>query len=234
MRDACVRRELACGRFLSVPSDAAARLVELHLPWKGKLEIIPHGLLQPVRERARRREIGLPLRVGSFGNLVPEKGLDLLVEALSHCGEEVELRLSGASPDPSYVEALRQRAMELGIPFVWTGPYRPEDRHPALDLDLAVFPSLCQETYGLVAEEALARGVPVVVSAKGALPERAAKGGIVVRSGGVMPLKVTLAGLLRSRRKLQALRNAIPTRFATIDEAARRYRALLAVQEVTP
>lgn len=231
-RDAMLRQELESARVLVVPSRSQARLIERYLPWPHRLEVIPHGLLQPVHERAEPRGSNGTLRVGSFGNLVPDKGLDLLVEALSNFGDAVELRLAGAAPDPAYVDRLEARARALGVRFVWTGPYGAGDPHPALQLDLAIFPSLCHESYGLVVDEALARGVPVVVSAKGALAERARRGGVVVRSGGVSPLKVTLAGLLRSRRRLRELRNQIPDRFPTIAAAAARYRRLLAAQEV--
>ncbi len=231
-RDRMLQRELGSACALVVPSRAQAELVREHLPWAGSLEVVPHGLLAPVRSRARSHGVDVPLRVGSFGNIVPEKGIGLLVEALSNCGEQLELRLAGAVPDPSFLARIERRAAELDIPFVWTGPYGPGDPHPALELDLAIFPSLCQESYGLVVDEALAHGVPVVVSAKGALPERAARGGVVVRSGGVLPLKVTLAGLLRSRRKLKQLRDEIPTEFPTILDAARRYTALLQKPEI--
>ena len=77
-------------------------------------------------------------------------------------------------------------------------------------------------------EEALAHGVPVVVSSRGALPERAAgKGGIVVRSGGIMPLRINLLKLVRSRSALDALKGAIPAQFPGLEVAASRYRSLL-------
>ncbi|MCA8972640.1 MAG: glycosyltransferase [Planctomycetes bacterium] len=222
-RDKIIGREIATAAFVAVPSEAQAKLLHRHAAFRTELEIIPHGLLAPVPERALPRAAGAPFRVGSFGNVVPEKGFDLIVEALGHLGEEVELRISGRCPHAGYVEALERRARTLGVPFTYTGPYGPGDRHPALDLDLAIFPSLCHESYGLVVDEALARGVPVVVSGRGALPERAERGGKVVRQGGVGPLEVALANLLRSHRQLEALRSEIPTDFPTIRQAADRY-----------
>lgn len=223
-RDRALQRELQTARFVAVPSKAQRDLIAKHLPWD-QAEVVPHGLLDVVDERACEREIGMPLRVGSFGNVVPEKGFDLIVEALGHLGEEVELRVSGRCPRPEYVEGLARRAEALGLPFVYTGPYGPADRHPALDLDLAIFPSLCHESYGLVVDEALARGVPVVVSGRGALPERAAHGGVVVRQGGVGPLEIALAKLLRSEKRRAALRAEIPAEYPSIHDAAESYLA---------
>jgi glycosyltransferase involved in cell wall biosynthesis len=96
--------------------------------------------------------------------------------------------------------------------------------HPALRLHLAVFPSKCQETYGLVVDEALARGVPVVVSDNGALVERAALGGAVVTP--VAALREAVHGVARSRDVLERLRRAIPQDMGSIEDAAERYVAM--------
>ncbi len=220
-----LREELEGAQSVLVPSESLARRIRRHLPYGGPLEVLGHGLLQEPRERSVPREKNL--RVGSFGNLVPSKGLDLLVDALSHNASECELHLSGHCPTEGYMDQLRERAKRHGLPLIWHGPFGMHDPHPALDLDLAVFPSLCEESYGLVVEEALARAVPVVVSGRGALPERVAKGGgVVVRSGGVMPLRIVVSNLIRNRRELDKLRGEIPHRFSTIVDAAKRCQIL--------
>ncbi len=224
-RQARIRAELGEAQRVLVPSESLARRIRKHLPFDGPLEVLGHGLLQDPRERSVPREKNL--RVGSFGNLVPSKGLDLLVDALSHNASECELHLSGHCPDPEYMDQLRERAKRHGLPLIWHGPFGMHDPHPALDLDLAVFPSLCEESYGLVVEEALARGVPVVVSGRGALPERLNRGGgVVVRSGGVMPLRIVVSNLIRNRRDLEQLRAEIPSSFPTILDAAKRCQLL--------
>ena len=174
VRDHRIRRELGLASFISVPSESSARLVRKHLPWGGKIAVIPHGLLRQPLGKTKQRPASSLLRVGCFGNLVHEKGVDLLIEALAGTKKELVLKLSGHCPDPKYREYLQSLAQDLEVRLELKGSYGPDDPHPALDLDLAVFPSLCHETYGLVVEEALAHGVPVVVSSRGALPERAA------------------------------------------------------------
>lgn len=225
-RDQGLERELHGAAFITVPSAAQRQLVERHVALKRPVEVVPHGLLAPVEGRSAGPRPGAKLRVGSFGNIVPEKGFDLLVEAMGNLGDVAELHLAGFSPHAGYVESLSQRARSLGISLVYHGAYGRGERHPALDIDLAVFPSLCHESYGLVVDEALARGVPVIVSGLGALPERAARGGRVVRQGGVGPLAVVLARLLRSRGELDALRMEVPAQFLTIHDAAARYLEL--------
>jgi glycosyltransferase involved in cell wall biosynthesis len=109
------------------------------------------------------------------------------------------------------------------------GPYdSTAAAHPARQLDVAVFPSLCAESYGLVVEEALARGVPVVVSDRGALPERVRGGGIVVSVDAVEPLAQTLRELAADRGRLEELWRNAPRSFSTIRDAADRYRELYA------
>jgi glycosyltransferase involved in cell wall biosynthesis len=225
-RDAELAAELSAATFVTVPSRAARALITRHLAAPPRLTVIPHGLLQPAYAgRAVARKTG-PFRIGTFGNLVPEKGVDLLVEA---CGgmAGIELHLFGPFLDDGFRQALSVRAATLSVHLVTHGPYGPLDPHPAASLDLAVFPSLCQETYGLVVDEALAQGVPVVVSERGALAERIGHGGIVVHGGGVEPLRIAIARVVRERGLLAALRAGVPRDLGSIDDAAQAYLSLL-------
>lgn len=226
-RDETLRRELEFAEFITVPSEASAELISRHMPFeRDRLEVIPHGLLHQARAMARPRAEDEPIRIGTFGNLVPDKGVDLLVESLAGLGDQVELQIAGHFPDPAYKDEILALGERLKVPIRMRGRYGPKDEHPAVDLDLAVFPSLCQESYGLVVDEALSHGVPVVVSSNGALPERAAQGGRVVKSGGVLPLHIALSTLIRSRAQLEVLRDEIPDSFHGIGIATLRYREL--------
>jgi glycosyltransferase involved in cell wall biosynthesis len=229
VRDREVRAELAAAQFLCTPSAAAAAAIRLHVPWHGPIEVVPHGLLEPAppAPAANGRGAGGRLRIGTFGNLVADKGVALLVEAMA--GVPAELHLHGPFLDDAFRTAVERLAARAGVALHCHGPYAASGAHPAAALDLAVFPSLCDETYGLVVEEALARGVPAVVADAGALPERVAGGGgLVVPRGDVPALARTLARLAADPAELARLRHGIPARFATIADAARRYRELYA------
>lgn len=223
-RDRDVRAEVAAAAAWTAPSATAARMVREHLPLAQPIEVIPHGVLEPtaalVRAAAPLR--GERLRIGSFGNLVPEKGVLELVEAAA--GLPCDLRLAGRFLSPEFEKLVRARAAECGVALVCSGPFGPQTAHPATRLHLAVFPSKCQETYGLVVDEALARGVPVVVSDRGALAERATTGGVVVSS--LANLAQTLRTLVDQPASLERLRAAIPSALPTIADAAIRYRAI--------
>lgn len=164
------------------------------------------------------------VRIGTFGGLVPEKGLRELVEAcvaVAAAGFACELHLSGPWYDDEFATELRRVAGDGGLKLRVHGRYGPQDRHPARDLDLAVFPSKCQETYGLVVDEALAHGVPVVVSNFGALAERAVTPGVVVTE--LDALANVLTQLVASPGRLSALRDAIPEQLPTMSVSAQRH-----------
>lgn len=222
-RDRELQRELRAVQVLTAPSRFCAEAVRTHVPWSGPIEVVPHGLLELPAARGPAVARAGPLRVGTFGNLVAEKGIAELVEACAGIAG-IELHLAGPFLDPAFGASVRARALELGVTLRLRGAFEPGAAHPALSLDLAVFPSLCQETYGLVVDEALAHGVPVVVSQLGALSERVGGGGLVVPPT-VAGLRAAIGGLACDAGRLGRLRAAIGGRPTTIADAAATYRA---------
>jgi glycosyltransferase involved in cell wall biosynthesis len=222
-RDRDVRAEVAAASAWTAPSATAAEMVRAHLPLAQTIEVVPHGSLEssPLA-RAAAPAPGERLRIGSFGNLVPEKGVLELVDAVA--GLDCDLRLAGRFLSPEFEKQVRKRAAERNVALVYSGPFGADTPHPALRLHLAVFPSKCQETYGLVVDEALVRGVPVVVSDQGALAERAQTGGVLVSS--LAGLSASLRTLVAEPMALARLRAQIPTALPTIADAAVRYRAI--------
>ena len=224
-RDQEIQAELAAAHAITVPSQASAERIRRHLPWAGDLAVIPHGLLEPIGKAAANSPPRRPLRIGSFGNLVEAKGIALLVQAMQGI-EGVELHLFGPFLDDDFRSLIERRAQGFAVDLHCHGQWGAGDPHPAESLDLAVFPSLCEESYGLVVEEALARRVPVLVSHRGALRERIGTGGMVVNTDTVAPLAAVLADLQQNPHKLVELRCGIAEDFSSIDDAAARYLAI--------
>lgn len=222
-RDRRVRADLAVASRCTAPSATTARLVAEHTPYDGSIEVVPHGLLRvpDAGHRSAGPRPGAPLRVGTFGGLGPEKGTVELASALR--GLACEVHLAGRHGSEAVDGAFRRLAAS-GTPVVARGAYDLGDRHPARDLDLAVFPSKCQETYGLVVDEALAHGVPCVVSDRGALAERRGHPGVVVTP--LAKLRATLHDLVSHPERLERLRAAVPAELPSIAGAAERYLEL--------
>lgn len=138
-----------------------------------------------------RAELGLGSDpVASFvGRLEPEKGLETLLEALARAQRRLQLMLVGSG---SLEPRLRERAASLGVAdrVHFAGYVAQEALAPyLLASDMLVLPSITTRTFrepwGLVANEAMNCGVPVVATdAVGA-----AAGGLVVDgvTGRVVP-----------------------------------------------
>lgn len=153
-------------RVFNIPSD--------------KIRLIPNGVYPG---RIREREVppdfksryALPHeRIIYFvGRLVPEKGVQVLLEAvhkvLAHC-PDAKFVIAGTGP---FQDFLRQKANDLGLgpKVLFAGYINEADRDMLYKIaDVAVFPSL-YEPFGIVALEAMAAGTPVVVSDSGGLAE---------------------------------------------------------------
>ena len=114
------------------------------------------------------------------GAVSPTKGHDLLVAALADVGEEDDgagfgcCRCVGSvDVDPAFADDVRVRARTTGLGdrLTLTGPRVDADLDAEYAAaDLVVAPSRT-ETYGMAVTEALARGIPVIGSGVGGLPE---------------------------------------------------------------
>lgn len=116
-----------------------------------------------------------PLEVGILGRLTEDKGVHVLARAMqkviTQSDREVRLvlagenRFGGSEDDREIAAALEPIAKSVDR-LGWVPREEFFDR-----VDIAVFPSTAEESFGLVVAEAMARGVPFVISDAGALPE---------------------------------------------------------------
>jgi glycosyltransferase involved in cell wall biosynthesis len=151
---------------------------------------------------------GEGLVVGYAGRLVPEKGVDLLLQAAALV-PEVQLRILGAGPERRLLDylidkfGLRERAS--------IAPLIPSTRTPSYytSLDAFVLPSRTRpnwkEQFGRVLIEAMACGTPVIASACGELPNVVGEAGLIFPEEDVE----ALAAHLRTLRADAALRRTL-------------------------
>jgi GT2 family glycosyltransferase len=134
--------------------------------------VIPYGIERPGEPRmSPRPAAGGPLRFGVIGSILPHKGIHLAVAAFRGVDPaRATLAVWGdLTISPPYTAELAA----LASPAVRFAGRFPEERRGEVfaGLDVLIVPSLGLESFGLVAHEALAEGVPVLASRRGALAE---------------------------------------------------------------
>ncbi|MEB3291661.1 MAG: glycosyltransferase family 4 protein, partial [Synechococcales bacterium] len=142
-----------------------------------------------------------PLRILYVGRLSPEKGTHILLEAFERVYEKmptVQLDLVGSQEvmpyeyligmddDPKILNLLRfypstqwqaylmqwQRSHPAAKQVNFVGNVNYADlKHYYHSADLFVFPSICDEAFGMPVAEAMVAGLPVITTHAGALPE---------------------------------------------------------------
>ena len=188
-RDALRATELELfGRVARVVATSpltARRLVEEFGVDPGRVGVVEPGT-DPAPRAAGSGGPGAALL--SVGALVPRKGHDVLLRALAGL-PDLDWRLAVAGPrdrDPVHARGLRALAEELGIAqrVEFAGAVDAE-RLEALYAGADLFALASHwEGYGMAVAEALARGLPVAVTAGGALAELAPEDASVVSPPG--------------------------------------------------
>ncbi len=226
LRERAIQQEFRLAERLLVPSCAQQAFVQTiaGLP-PDRLEVVPLGSpREPMAEmhHDRPRSMGGPLKVGHWGYLLPEKGVHLLLEAARRLSNEasVEWHIYGKAPDPAY--EIRLMKLADGLPVIFHGDYT--FRGLCSDnLDLAIFPSLCCETYSFVLDEAFLLGVPVLAANRGAFRERVGGAGLLFQCGDVGDLVEKLESVLRTPEALHRLKQeATMEKVVSMDDHASR------------
>ncbi len=158
----------ACARLARVVtvSEAAARaLVGVGVP-RQHISLIPPG----VAPRAAVSPAPEKPVVGAVSRLSREKNVALLLEAFTLIVKklpEARLEIFGDGPERTSLEAL---AAKLGIARATTFHGYVERAMETARFSVCVVPS-AREAFGMAALEAMSRGIPVVATRVGGLPE---------------------------------------------------------------
>lgn len=160
-------------RFARViaPSDGArARYLEAGFP-ESQMQVLPYFCPVPPAETPRP----IPERptLTFIGRIAPNKGHEYFVEALGRLPGDVQGVMVGSITDASEAMLLELAARHgcQGRLTLHRWATRAEVQAILDQTSVFVFPSLWPETLGIVGIEAMARGVPVVASDLGGVPQ---------------------------------------------------------------
>jgi glycosyltransferase involved in cell wall biosynthesis len=137
--------------------------------------------------------------IGFAGRLVPEKGMEVLLNAAVKLHGRWRIIAAGTGPEQIRLEALAEK-LGIGSRIEWLGMIPQMELQELWPrIDCVVQPSRPNngwvESYSYATVEAMAWGVPAVVSDCGALPELVGGAGMVVPPGDVAALTAALGRL---------------------------------------
>lgn len=211
------------------------------------ITVIPFGV-ELERFRPKVHQAKESYTVGTIKHLLPKYGIDVFIRAMPHVlarHASTRFAIAGDGPDR---EALQALAESLGVAcgIDWLGAVRHESvPETLLNFDLFVMPSMSKsETFGVVAVEAQAAGVPIVSSDLPGVREAVQHdvGGCLIPSGDHGALAETVCRLLDDvelRRRLSRQgRRFVQEKMnwsAHVDQMESVYDEVLATAElVTP
>jgi glycosyltransferase involved in cell wall biosynthesis len=166
--------------------------------YKGPVAVIPQFGVDPeiFEPTLQTPDPGRGFVIGYVGRFVPEKGVNLLVEAAAGLPGLWQLVLAGSGPDRGELERL---ARELGIgERVFFDGQIPSTQMPAFfqQLDVLVLPSRTQsnwmEQFGRVLVEGMACGIAVVGSNSGEIPSVIGDAGLIFQENDAADLRQQL------------------------------------------
>ena len=172
-----VRREAleSIDRIIAPAPRIATLWIRLGAP-RERISVVPHGIetaapLDPTSGRDRDDFV-----FGILGSVLPTKGHEIAISAFQRLAAP-QLRLEIHGPRLPFhgdrehlarIDAATARDPRISI----HGPYRPNDLDRVLArLDAVLVPSIWEEHFGLTLHEASTRGLPVIASEIGALPD---------------------------------------------------------------
>lgn len=156
----------------------------------------------------RHRERDQPFAVAFVGQLTPQKGIDVLLEAIAALQRNrlaIRLIICGVGPFEKDLKSKAQ-ALDLNGCVTWRGFVPPTEVPGVLaGVDALVLPSRTtarwKEQFGLVLIEAMAMGIPVVGSSSGEIPNVIGRPDLIFEEGSSSALAGILESLVRDPGK---------------------------------
>ncbi len=217
----CAAHAAAVERFLAVPKDSV------------NVRVVPHGRDLALAPRGKRTRTPGRLTLGAWGHVGALKGQDLLVDALRMLPDPqaVTLRIAGGEPDAEFAARLRESAKGLDVTFHGAYDVDALGTHPVTDVDAMVSGTRAHESWGLVLDEAVALGVPLLLPRAGAYAERMAegRGALFYEPRSAASLAALLERLRADPEELERVRERMPSLADVAPSSAQHVDAMLDV-----
>jgi glycosyltransferase involved in cell wall biosynthesis len=192
------RRALAAAALIIVTGTAAVRMLARYEIPRNKIVVVEPGTDPAPLARGSDRT---PLRLLSVATLNPNKGHEILLEALTVIpNRNWHLTCAGSmTRHPDTAGRIREviRRLRLEDRVTLAGELDAVSLHECYDRADVFVLATRQETYGMAVAEALAHGLPVVSTTTGAIPDLVgAEAGLLVPPGDIGALAGALARVM--------------------------------------
>ena len=206
------------------------------MPLSVAARVVYNGIADPGRPKGMTYDGDRPLRLLMLGRISRIKGQDVLVEAIRRLPaalrDRIELRIVGGA----FEDEERERALAASIAAAGLSdritllPFVADPAPHFLWADVAAVPSSLPESLGRVAIEAMAYGIPPIVSDIGGLPEVVEHGrtGWVVPPGRPDALADALAAIVSSPQTWRGYPAAARERYQSVFGEAASAQAMMA------
>jgi glycosyltransferase involved in cell wall biosynthesis len=195
-----------------------------------KVRTVKNGLPTPEFLQEPKKKTHFVLSI--IGQISPLKGHEMLLRAiaiLSRKRSDIKLRIVGGG-NLSYIEGLKLLSTELGIQNLieWTGVLTDQNSIYE-DVDFAIVPSTQPDSYPTVVMEANFRGIPVIASDIGGLPEMIKEGynGFLFKANDVLSLSEVLENKVTRNPNLRNQSREFAMKSFRIEDFASNFENLL-------
>jgi glycosyltransferase involved in cell wall biosynthesis len=195
-------------RVVTLSSNVSQRLAARIPTSSSKTSVIPLEAVYPINrsQLPERQSTDEPIRLLFYGRLLPYKGLDVLVQALSPLKNDPRWRLTlaGSGPLEPEVRSAFAQWSQVDLDLGWISDERTAELFSSHHLLLCPYKEASQS--GVIAE-ALSWAMPSLVMPAGALPEQIGHGvaGLIARTGDAKGFRRALQSILDGSNSLVAL-----------------------------
>jgi len=187
-----------------------------------KMKVLPLGIF-PIEGQRRLKPGDKEIRFCYFGNILPIKGVHLLIDAFKTLPiGKAHLTIYGSRNPWTETYYDRLKGSSNGFSIEFRRPFKRENIAEALsDQDVVILPSICYESFSFVIREANSLGLPVIASRTGAIPEGVKEGvnGFLFEPGNVSQIRTCMLRFIEEPDLVEKMAMRMP-RIKTMEEHA--------------